>query len=416
MEKLKGRGASMLLVCWLVYTSAYFCRVNLSLAIPSLQMEFGWDKGTIGMLASAFFWAYAAGQLVNGRIGDQFNPRYFLALGLIAAGLCNIGMGFAHSFGLMLVLWLFNGYFQSMLWGPIIRTASAYTPPEKRSGMAVLLSTSMVAGYLIAYQSIGRLSQAANWRAMFFLPGAALIAMAVYWAFMLRNFSKETGTVGEQGERNSRVSVNGRVPGFAFFLCRNGLLLIAFACVIQGLIKEGMNTWGPTFLSEAQHIDFFGALNLLSFVPALNLCGVLLTGGFNRLFRYHEKKTLLLFCAVSAASAAALYFSSGSLVLTIVCYSLVSTFITALGTVLISLIPLHFYKEGRVSTTAGFVNCASYIGASLSGPLLGMLSDHGGWKEITLFWAGAVLLCGVLLLFSRDYRKAAEQQATGTSL
>ncbi|MEL7601735.1 MAG: MFS transporter [Bacillota bacterium] len=414
MGKLKERGASMLFVCWLIYTSAYFCRVNLSLAIPSLQMEFGWDKTTIGMLSGAFFWAYAAGQLINGRIGDQFNPRYFVAIGLFAAGLCNIGIGLACSFGLMLALWLLNGYFQSMLWGPIIRTASAYTPPEKRSNMAVLLSTSMVAGYLIAYQSIGRLAEAANWRAMFFLPGAALIVMAAYWAFMLRHFREDAG-IGrdERGGEDGGGGAPGPVSGFAAFLWRNGLLLIALVCVVQGLIKEGMNTWGPTFLSEAQHIDFSGALNLLSFVPALNLCGVLLAGVVNRLFRYRERNTLLLFCTLSAVSAAALYFSSESLILTILFYSLVSTFITGLGTVLISLMPLNFYREGRVSTTAGFVNCASYIGASLSGPLLGMLSDHGGWKETTLFWAGAVLLCGMLILFSRDYKKTAAQTADG---
>ncbi len=414
MGKLKGRGASMLLVCWLVYTSAYFCRVNLSLAIPSLQMQFGWDKATIGMLSSAFFWAYAVGQLVNGRIGDHFNPRYFVALGLAAAGLCNIGMGFARSLGFMMTLWLLNGYFQSMLWGPIIRTASAYTPPEKRSNMAVLLSTSMVAGYLAAYQSIGRLAQTSNWRAMFLLPGAALIAVAGFWAFMLRHFREDaeiTRTQEPGGSEADKPAI-----GFIPFLWRNGLLLIALVCVVQGLIKEGMNTWGPTFLSEAQHIDFSGALNLLSFVPALNLCGVLLVGVINRLFGYREKKTLLLFCAVSAASAAALYVSSGSLALTVIFYGLFSTFIGGLGTVLISLIPLHFYREGRVSSAAGFVNCASYIGASLSGPLLGALSDHGGWKETTLFWAGAVLLSGMLLLFSRDYTKEAEQQAAGSAV
>jgi OPA family glycerol-3-phosphate transporter-like MFS transporter len=251
MGKLKGRGASMLFVCWLIYTSAYFCRVNLSLAIPSLQMEFGWDKATIGMLASAFFWAYAAGQLINGRIGDRFNPRYFVALGLIAAGLCNIGMGFARSFGVMLTLWMLNGYFQSMLWGPIIRTASAYTPPEKRSNMAVLLSTSMVAGYLVSYQSIGRLIEA-NWRAMFLLPGAALLVMATYWAFMLRHFSEDAGVFCGREEQNGGDGAPEPVSGFAAFLWRNGLLLIALVCVVQGLIKEGMNTLGPTFLAEAQ--------------------------------------------------------------------------------------------------------------------------------------------------------------------
>lgn len=400
----------MLFICWLIYTSAYFCRVNYSLAIPFLQTEFGWDKTTVGMLASAFFWAYAAGQFINGRIGDRYNPQRFVALGLAAAGVCNIGMGFARSFGLMLTFWLLNGYFQSMLWGPIVRTVSVYTPEEKRTQMAVILSTSTVVGYLISYQSIGRLSDAAGWRAMFVVPGVSLIAIAGYWMFKLRHFQEDLQTLNELDKKEGTCSnaQQGSVAasGFLKFFVRSGLWLIAFICVLQGIIKEGLSTWGPTFLSESQNISFTSTLNILSFVPVMSLCGVLLVGVVNKLCRYHEKRTLLLFYIACAVSAVLLNVSSGgSLVLTLISYSLVSMSIMGINTILITFIPLNFFRDGRVSTTAGFLDCAAYVGAGLSGPLLGMLADKGGWKETTLFWAGAAVLSIVFTIISRDYKK-----------
>ena len=414
MEKLKGRYTSMLFICWLIYTSAYFCRVNYSLAIASLQAEFGWDKASIGMLASAFFWAYAIGQLINGRIGDRYNPQRFVAIGLAAAGLCNIGMGFAHSFGIMLILWLLNGYFQSMLWGPIIRTVSVYTPHERHTQMAVILSTSTVVGYLVSYQFIGRLSDAAGWRAMFVVPGISLIIIACYWMHKLRHFQEDVRTIialKNKGNNTINATNDTVVASNLFmFIIRNGLWLIALICVLQGIIKEGLSTWGPTFLSESQNIDFHRTLNMLSFVPVMSLCGVLLVGVINKLCRYHEKRTLVLFFIACAVSVVALYFCSNSLTMTFISYSLISMSIMGVNTILITFIPLNFLREGRVSSTAGFLDCAAYVGAGLSGPLLGMLADQGGWKETTLFWIAAALISIVLTIISRDYKKVRNEE------
>jgi len=63
--------AAVFSICWFSYAIAYFCRVNLTVAMPYLMAAYGWDKLTLGIIAGGFFWAYAIGQLINGIIGDK---------------------------------------------------------------------------------------------------------------------------------------------------------------------------------------------------------------------------------------------------------------------------------------------------------------------------------------------------------
>ena len=50
----------------------YFDRVNISVAAPQLQQEFGLTPGDLGLLFSAFFWSYAILQVPVGMVLDRF--------------------------------------------------------------------------------------------------------------------------------------------------------------------------------------------------------------------------------------------------------------------------------------------------------------------------------------------------------
>src|SRR5690242_11437597 len=66
----------------IAYTIYYFCRVNISIAIPLMQHALGASKTQLGFVASALQIAYGTGKFVNGVVGDRSNPRYFMAAGL----------------------------------------------------------------------------------------------------------------------------------------------------------------------------------------------------------------------------------------------------------------------------------------------------------------------------------------------
>jgi len=132
---------------WFLYVTVYFGRLNFSIAIPLLQNESGYSKTALGFLAAGFFAAYAAGQFINGIAGDRMKARYFISAGLAAAGISNLLFCIFPVFPVMFLAWTANGYFQSMIWGPMLRTIAECVPAEKLNRTKLFISTSPGTGY-----------------------------------------------------------------------------------------------------------------------------------------------------------------------------------------------------------------------------------------------------------------------------
>ena len=72
---------------WLVYGAFYFCRTNLSAAVPGMKLSA--EAGGLGFTSEQTGWilasgkvAYGIGQLLNGQLAERFSPRKMLAVGM----------------------------------------------------------------------------------------------------------------------------------------------------------------------------------------------------------------------------------------------------------------------------------------------------------------------------------------------
>src|SRR5205085_3034309 len=65
----------ILFLIGLMYLITYLDRVNISTAAPEISKEFGFDKITMGVIFSAFVWAYALFQVPGGWLSDRFGAR-----------------------------------------------------------------------------------------------------------------------------------------------------------------------------------------------------------------------------------------------------------------------------------------------------------------------------------------------------
>jgi len=70
-RRSKGRWYILGLIS-LMYLITYLDRVNISTAAPEISKEFGFDKITMGVIFSAFVWAYALFQVPGGWVSDRF--------------------------------------------------------------------------------------------------------------------------------------------------------------------------------------------------------------------------------------------------------------------------------------------------------------------------------------------------------
>ena len=67
----------VLVLISLMYMITYMDRSNISVAAPAIAKEFGLSKTEVGLVFSAFAWAYAAGQVPGGWLADVFGPTKF---------------------------------------------------------------------------------------------------------------------------------------------------------------------------------------------------------------------------------------------------------------------------------------------------------------------------------------------------
>ncbi|MDR2258759.1 MAG: MFS transporter [Treponema sp.] len=390
-------------LCWFAYVTAYFGRINLSIALPYLHERYGYSNMSLGITASGFFVAYAAGQLINGFLGDFFNPRLFVSAGLFFAGLSNILFGCSRQLVFLFIFWTCNGYFQSMLWGPMVRITTESTPHTHLQKAAIILSSSTIIGYLLSYTLIGKITLIFGWKTAFYIPGGILIAVAVLWFYLLPRFfttAADTAAVSA-GERT--LKKNGGILGF---FIGTQLWVVALVCVFQGSIKEGLTLWGPTFFSESRSLPLDQVLYIMSLVPLMNLLAVVFCGVVYRIFHYHEKSTLLFFLSLAVLFTVILRIGgSVNMMLMNLAFCGLFAAVFAANNILTAFMPLNFRKKGRVSTVAGILDCAVYIGAAFSGPLVGLLAGQFGWNGVMEGWIVVAVLALVTAFLSRDYKK-----------
>ena len=61
-----------------MYLITYMDRANISVTAQAMSVEFGLSKTEMGLVFSAFAWAYALGQVPGGWLADHFGPKKVL--------------------------------------------------------------------------------------------------------------------------------------------------------------------------------------------------------------------------------------------------------------------------------------------------------------------------------------------------
>lgn len=384
------------ILCWVAYACIYFGRVNLSVAIPELQNSFGWSKSQVGLIGSIFFWIYGTGQLINGYLGDKVSSRKFIFIGLFVTACANMAFGFTASIVVMCILWGINGYFQSMLWGPMVKMLSNWYPNEKSSRTAISISTSMVGGYLLAWGLAGSLINYAGWKWTFWVPGLFIMVFSLVWFFRVKDRPEDIGLVSPNAvkdEVTNEIIEESNKLSLIEVIKRTKLWYVVIACFAQGIIKDGIGLWGPTFLMETHGINMKATTSLIIFIPFMNFAGMMVAGYINKKFKYREKLTVVSLFVVGIVMIGALIkFGTINIFFGVMFLGLASAMMFGANTLLLGVVPLSFHKYGRVSSVAGFLDFCAYLAAGFTGILTGKIVDLFGWNGLLTVW---VFLCAI---------------------
>ena len=392
---------SLFALCWIVYAAAYLGRLNYSACLVEIVNTEGWTKGMAGLIATGFFITYGCGQLVNGVIGDKISPKIMVATGLGVSGITNLLFLYAPGILEAALLWCVNGFAQSMIWSPLIRLLSEWLPAEKRLKACIHMNSTVPVGTLVVYGMSAALVFLGSWRWVFYTSGILLIVISLIWLKGIHGIEKKLEPVldpafneRKEADQKQTKTKEGSFRKAAF---ASALPLCCIGLFMQGMLKDGVTTWIPTFLEENFGLTAAAAILSTTIVPIINLGGVYLASYVDHKFFKNEVFTAMLFFMTSVGTLVLLTFSPiHSAGFSLVLLAGTTTFMMGVNTLLASMMPSYYVRYGITATVTGTLNASAYLGCAVSSYGNGAIVEHFGWNTIMYFWCVSALI-GVIV-------------------
>ena len=181
----------------LMYLITYLDRVNISTAAPAISEEFGFDKITMGVIFSAFGWAYAMFQVPGGWLGDRFGARNILTVIVGYWSAMTAATAVASGATSFMVLRFLFGMGEAGAFPGATRAMQLWYPRHERGFVQGVTHSASRLGAAIAPPIVVLIMTTLRWRPVFYICGAVGILWSVLWYFAYRNLPEEHALVNE---------------------------------------------------------------------------------------------------------------------------------------------------------------------------------------------------------------------------
>jgi predicted MFS family arabinose efflux permease len=264
--------------CAAIYLVSQFLRNSVGVIAPDLAAEVGLSAGAIGLLSSAFFFAFAAAQIPLGVALDRYGPKRCMLVCAVIAVAGSVAFAFATTpAGLVTARVLMGLGSSCYLMAPLALYARRF-PPERFAALAGIQIGIGTVGTLLVTAPLAFASAAIGWRMTFMVVAVVVIVCGFLVAAAIR---EEPGDFAPAARRETlRESLAGipavaRVPSFV------PVFLMNIVCYSSYVLIVGL--WGGPYLA---HVYGYGLTERgdLLLIPALTqIAGVVLWGYAERL-------------------------------------------------------------------------------------------------------------------------------------
>lgn len=328
------------------------------------------------MALTGSFITYGAGQIISGILGDRWNPKRLVSCGLAVTVLMNILLPFCGDPWLICAVWCVNGFAQSFMWPPMVRLMSVKLSPDEYQKATVRVSWGSSVGTILLYLCSPIILNVLPWKWVFWICAACGIGMLLVWMKAAPNAFLTQSKI-QQAEQKKNIK------GIFSPL----MLAVMVAIVLQGMLRDGVTTWMPSYISETYHLG--SSISILSGVllPLFSICSL---QAASRMYGGRLKSPVTcasIIFALGAVTAFGLFLLNGTnAVSSILLSALLTGCMHGVNLMLICMIPPFFQKEGNVSAVSGILNSCTYIGSAISTYGIARLSQEIGWQYTVLLW------------------------------
>lgn len=369
----------------LVYVANYYLRHILSVLTPTLVGS-GFTIEHIAALSSTYMLLYAAGQVVNGFLGDIFSPKKMASIGLFVAGGAMISFPFMQGELFEVICFAVLGFGLSMLRGPLMKIISENTKANHARLICVFFSFASFAGPLIA----SLFAMINGWENVFFTAGGVAIAFA-FFAYVMFTLMEKKGLISY-----IKNEVKGVSSILSVFKIENIAFYIVVACLVE-ICAASISQWITTFLTGAlgfpedtANFIYTGISTARSFMPFLALA-------IFRAIKERDIPMMRVTFIVSSVMFALLIVSPNKWV-SIALLALALMSMSCTSALLWSIYIPGLGKTGKVSSVNGVIDCIGYIAAACANLLFARVMGGIGWNTVYILWA-SVGVIGLIATF-----------------
>ncbi len=412
-KKFRFWGIMFLVLFSLLYCTLYCTRNNLDAVKQQMIDDMNWSKADVGLIGTALFWAYGIGQLISGRLSEIVGTNKMLVLCVGASATLSVIAGFQSKLWVIVVLWVFNGLFQSMAWAPGIAAITKWWPGSSRgfamgyvnafSGFANAICSLAVVFSLRVLPSLG-------WRSAAFVPAVFPVVMLIIFLASTKSSPEKIGLqeykeddpekAAQEAEMREIVKTKGALYPFKYVLSNKSFIIWIVVAFVTGVARYGLVSWIPVYFKEAFDIDVAsGLLQSLVLPVGMGVGTLVIPALTDVIWKENRLYHVILSSVIGAVAVAGFMFldprTTVGLVLVEVLLFVAGFFIYAVNG-----ITWAFAADigGRVfsGTSSGMLNFFCYMGSAVQSLVYGFLSEKFGWTVVFISISAFCLLVAAI--------------------
>jgi len=387
-----------ILLLTIMYLVSYVTRINYGAVVSEIVQAEGILKSVASLAVTGSFITYGAGQLISGFMGDKLQPKFLVLAGLIVTVSMNLIISFLSDPYIMTAVWSVNGFAQAFMWPPIVKLMTELLNGNDYKKASVVVSLGASFGTIAVYLFAPLCVAFSGWRAVFVVSAIAGVIMSFIWA---RHCPVIDMSVVETGAKTEEKTDSVKL-GFPFII-----LAIMPVIAMQGALRDGIQTWMPSFILETFNLQSFAAILTGVVLPIFSIICLRVTSKI-----YEKKITNEIACAGAIlgfgfVNAFLLWlFPNSNVILSTIFAALLSGSMHGVNMILVCMVPPYFKKYGRISFISGLLNSCTYVGSAISTYGIAKFSESFGWNSTILLWA-CIAFVGALIcaLITKSWKK-----------
>lgn len=389
-----------------IYIVSQFLRNSVGVIAPNLASELDLSAKEVGLLASVFFFSFAAAQIPLGIALDRYGPRLCM---LVCAAIAIIGtlmFAFAVSpFWLISARVLMGLGSSCYLMAPLALYAKRY-PPDRFATLVGLQIGLGTVGTLLATAPFAFAVALIGWRTSFVVIAGLVIAAAALVAVVVEENKSDRLLAHETLRESLRGTLEAvRVPSFW------PVFVLQLASYSSFVVVVGL--WGGPYLTHIYDYSLTDRGNMLFVAVVAQIVGAFVWGPTDRLFNSYKIPVLtghLLTAATLGLAALIGVFSQVGLVLWFIAIGLFPAVVTVLIAHGKSLFPTRLVGRGMTLMNIGTMG-GVFVCQTITGFIIDLFPTANGgyaisaYRAVFAFQTGFILLACLVYFFSRDPRR-----------